>query len=51
MLESARRIVAMPRVPVRVLIGVGTLGSFTWLLAHDLIHPIVIYALELYLAF
>ena len=51
MLESVCRIAAMPRVPVRLLLGVGTLGSFTWLLAHDLIHLIVIYALELYLAF
>ena len=51
MLESVRRIAAMPRVPVQLLLRVGTLGSFTWLLAHDLIHPIVIYALELYLAF
>lgn len=51
MLESVRRIVAMPRIPVRIAIGAGTLTSFVWLLAHDLIHPIVIYALELYLIF
>jgi hypothetical protein len=51
MLESVRRIAATPQVPVRMLVGFGTLGSFLWLLAHDLIHPIVIYALELYLSF
>lgn len=51
MLESARRIAATPQVPSRVLIGLGTLTSFLWLLANDLIHPIVIYALELYLTF
>jgi hypothetical protein len=51
MLESVRRLVAMPQVSPRVLIGLGTLGSFLWLLAHDLVHPIVIYALELYLTF
>jgi hypothetical protein len=33
------------------VIGLGTLASFAWLLAHDQIHPIVIYALELYLTF
>jgi hypothetical protein len=26
------------------------LASFGWLLSHDLIHPIVIYALQLYLS-
>lgn len=51
MLESARRIAATPQISFRVLVGLGTLSSFLWLLANDLIHPIVIYALELYLTF
>lgn len=51
MLESVRRIAAIPRIPARLAIGLATVGSFAWLLAHDLIHPIVIYALELYLTF
>lgn len=52
MLQSVRKhAAAIPYVPGKVLLSVGTLASFAVLLAHDLIHPIVIYALELYLAF
>ena len=51
MLDSVRKHVAVPHVPGNVLLSVGTLASFGWLLSHDLIHPIVIYALQLYLAF
>jgi hypothetical protein len=51
MLDSVRKHVAVPHVPGKVLLSVGTLASFGWLLSHDLIHPIVIYALQLYLAF
>lgn len=51
MLDLIRKRVAVPHVPVNALLSVGTLASFGWLLSHDLIHPIVIYALQLYLAF
>lgn len=51
MVESVRKRVALPQVPVKVLLSTGTLLSFAWLLSHDLIHPLVIYALQLYLAF
>jgi hypothetical protein len=51
MLDSVRKRVAVPHVPVKMLLSVGTLASFGWLLSHDLIHPIVIYALQAYLAF
>jgi hypothetical protein len=51
MVESARKRIAIPQVPVKVLLSAGTLLSFAWLLSHDLIHPLVIYALQLYLAF
>lgn len=53
MLESARKhvAVAVPRLPVKALLSVTTLASFTWLLAQDLIHPLVVYLLQLYLAF
>jgi hypothetical protein len=51
MLDSIRRHVAVPYVPVKVLLSVGSLASFGWLLSHDLVHPIVIYALQIYLSF
>lgn len=51
MLDSVRKHVAVPYVPVKVLLSVGSLASFGWLLSHDLVHPIVIYALQVYLSF
>jgi hypothetical protein len=51
MLDSVRKHVAVPDVPVKVLLSVGSLVSFGWLLSHDLVHPIVIYALQLFLSF
>ena len=52
MLDSVRKqVAAVPYVPVKVLLSVGSLASFGWLLSHDLVHPIVIYALQLYLSF
>jgi hypothetical protein len=51
MLESIRASVALPRVPSRALLSAGTVASFGWLLANDLIHPVVIYLFELYLSF
>jgi hypothetical protein len=52
MLESVRKVVvAVPRIPARALLAVTTVGSFAWLLGQDLINPLVIYLLQLYLAF
>jgi hypothetical protein len=52
MLESVRRhAAAVPPVSGRVVFSAGTLASFGWLLAHDLVHPIIVYALQLYLSF
>lgn len=51
MLDSVRRTFAAPRISSKTVFAVGASASFVWLLAHDLVHPIVIYALELYLIF
>jgi len=52
MLESARKlIVALPRIPAHLLLSVGTVVSFTWLLLSDQIHPILVYVLQVYLTF
>jgi hypothetical protein len=52
MLQSVRRRrLAIPRVPTQLLLSIGTLGSFGWLLLQNKIHPIVIYLLQVYLTF
>jgi hypothetical protein len=51
MLDSIRKVAAIPQVPVRLLLSAATLTSFGVLLAQDAVHPIVIYALQLYLSF
>lgn len=53
MLDSARNLVAVavPRLSWKVLVSIGSLGSFAWLLAQDRIHPFVVYLLQLYLSF
>jgi hypothetical protein len=43
--------VTAPDLSLKVLVSAATLASFGWLLAHDLVQPIVIYAVQLYLAF
>jgi hypothetical protein len=55
MLQSIRkqvvRHVALPRVPVKLLLSAGALASFGVLLAQGQIHPLVLYALQVYLSF
>lgn len=52
MLESIRKsVIALPRVPVQVLLSAGTIVSFAWLLTQNRIHPLVIYMLQVYLTF
>ncbi len=52
MLETTRKAVAtFPRLSIEALAVVGTTSTFGWLLAHDLIQPIAVYLLEIFLAF
>lgn len=51
MLELVRKHVAIPFLPGKVILSAALLGSFGWLLVHDLVHPAVVYALQLYLSF
>ena len=51
MLQALRDHVAIPQVPVRLLLSLGTLTSFAWLLVQDLIDPLAVLALQLYLSF
>jgi hypothetical protein len=53
MLQSVRKQVAvgLPRVSVKMIVSISSLLSFAWLLTQDHIHPVVVYLLQLYLAF
>ncbi len=51
MLGSLLKHLSVPHLPMRAVASAGVVSSFVWLLAHDLIHPLVIYLLELYLTF
>ena len=52
MLELTRKAVAVfPRFSIEAFAVVGTLSTFGWLLAQDLVQPIAVYLLEIYLAF
>src|SRR5436309_13000874 len=51
MLQSIRKHVAIPALPGTLLLTLATVTSFGVLLAHDLVHPVVVYALQLYLSF
>ena len=52
MLEMTRKAVAVfPRLSIEALAVVGTLSTFGWLLAHDLVQPISVYLLEIFLTF
>jgi hypothetical protein len=43
--------VALPRPRLDVVLAVATTLSFGWLLLQDLVHPLAVYLLQLYLTF
>jgi hypothetical protein len=51
MLDSVRKQIAVPQISATTVFAVSTVTSFLWLLSQDLVHPIVVYALEVYLSF
>lgn len=51
MLEFAGKSVTVSHLPMKAIWSLATVGSFVWLLSRDLIHPLVIYLLQLYLKF
>ena len=51
MLDSVRKYVALPQISTLPALAAVTLASFGLLLAYDLIHPIAVYLLKLYLIF
>ena len=51
MIESIRKAIALPQVPVQAIAAGLTVSAFAWLLAQGAIQPIAIYLLQLYLSF
>jgi hypothetical protein len=52
MVESIRTVFEATRtVPTRWICAAATTTAFGWLLAHDAIHPLLVYGLQLYLSF
>ena len=51
MIEAIRKAVMVPAVSTRVIFAVVTIAAFGWLLVSDLIRPLAILLLQLYLAF
>jgi hypothetical protein len=44
-------VAALRDLPVERVLGVSSVAAFLWLLAQDRIHPVMVYVVELYLAF
>ena len=51
MLQSIRRAVALPQIPIHAVVCGSSMLAFGWLLASDSIKPIAVYLLQIYLAF
>jgi hypothetical protein len=51
MLQSIRRALPIPQVPVHAVVCGTSVLAFGWLLANDSIKPIAVYLLQIYLAF
>ncbi len=51
MLEAIRKAVVLPHLSPQVLIATVTFAAFGWLLVNDLIRPLAVLLLQLYLAF
>lgn len=51
MLESLRKAVVIPSAPAWPWVSTASVAAFGWLLAQDLIHPVVVFLLQLYLTF
>ena len=51
MLQSIRKTVPIPRVPALPVLSTLSILAFGWLLLSDSIQPLVVYVLQIYLAF
>jgi hypothetical protein len=51
MLQSIRKVIAIPEVPILPALSTVSMLAFGYLLVSDSIQPIAVYLLQLYLAF
>lgn len=51
MLQSLGKSVVLSRAPVGAIASALSLTTFGWFLVQDLVHPMVIFLLQLYLTF
>jgi hypothetical protein len=51
MLQSIRRSLTVPQLPILPALSTVSVLAFVWLLVSDTIQPIAVYLLQLYLAF
>lgn len=51
MLEAIRKAAVLPRVSTQAVIAAVTFAAFGWLLINDLVRPLAMLLLQLYLAF
>lgn len=51
MLAAIRKALLVPSIPYQAVATVTTVAAFYWLLANDLIQPLAVFALQLFLAF
>ena len=51
MLQSIRRAIPLPQIPIHAIVCGSSMLAFGWLLASDSIKPIAVYLLQIYLAF
>ncbi|MBZ0090432.1 MAG: hypothetical protein K8H90_08655 [Thermoanaerobaculia bacterium] len=47
----AKPVASLRALPLDKALGVASVASFFWLLAQDRVHPLMVYLVELYLAF
>lgn len=50
MIDSLRKTISIPEIPVLALLSTGIIFGFFFLLLQNQIHPVVIYFLQLYLS-
>jgi hypothetical protein len=51
MLQSIRRAIPLPLIPIHTVVCGSSMLAFGWLLVSDSIKPIAVYLLQIYLAF
>ncbi len=51
MLQAIRKAIVLPGVPAQTVVAAATFVAFGWLLVNDLVQPLAVALLQLFLAF